>query len=296
MRLFFVLVFGLIGICSPVQAQELNCQVTVNFQSLSGSEFTFLRELEEQVELYLNEHSWTEDAFEDEERIDCLFQIVMEEAVTLTSFSARAVLSSRRPIYGVPQVSTVLQISDSGWQFNYAQGTPIVHDLERPDPLASVLDFYAYIMIGYDYDSFNEFGGTPHFEMARRIAERAAGQNTGIGWEDLGDNRGRSDLINQVLDPRFKSLRKAYFDYHFGGLDLFVEEPEIARENTLAAVTGLEDLYDEVSRQYVLDLFFSSKAEELAAIFMDSPLSSQAYELLSRLDPANTGKYEKLVN
>ena len=291
----FLVVSGCLTFVPSVAAQELNCRVTVNYQQLSGSEFTFLSELGEQAELYLNERSFTQDRYLDFERIDCLMQIIFEEAVSLTSFSARLVLSTSRPIYGVPQVSTILQISDSEWQFNFAQGTPLVFDLERFDPLTSVLDFYAYLILGYDYDTFSEFGGTPHFERARRIAELAESQGA-IGWTDLGADRGRVDLVDQILDPRFRPIRKAYFDYHYGGLDLFVRETETARRNTLAAVESLESLYDEVSRQYVLDIFFTSKAEELAAIFEDSPLSSQAYDLLSRIDPANLSKYDKLVN
>ena len=277
------------------QAQEFNCRVSVNIQQLSGSEFTFLRELEEQMSIYINERSFTEDKYEDFERIDCIIQIIFEEAVSLTSFAARVVLSTGRPIYGTPSVTTILQLSDDNWQFNYAQGTPLVFDLERFDPLTSVLDYYAYLMLGYDYDTYSELGGTSHFERARRIAELAESRGA-VGWSDLGSDRGRSDLIDQILDPRFRPLREAYFNYHFSGLDVFVSETDLARENALAALQGLKTLYDEISREYVLDLFFTTKAEELAAVFEDSPLSSEAYELLSEIDPANLSKYDKLVN
>lgn len=300
-RLVRFLLLGLVGMCvapataPTAHAQEFNCQVTVSIAQLTGSEFTFLQELGDQIELYMNERSFTQDRYLDIERIDCLMQVIFEEAVTLTSFQARLVLSSRRPIYGVPQVSTVLQISDTGWQFNYAQGSPLVFDLEKFDALTSVLDFYAYIMLGYDYDTFSEFGGSPHFERARRIAALAESQS-GIGWVDLGGNRGRKDLIEQILDPRFKALRQVYFDYHYAGLDAFVSENEVARSSILAAIESLDALYDEMSRSYVFDIFFSSKAEEIAAVFDDSPLSSQAYDVLRRVDPANLSKYDKLVN
>ncbi len=283
------------AIAPTAQAQEFNCEVTVSIAQLTGSEFTFLQELGNQIELYMNERSFTQDRYLDVERIDCIMQVIFEEAITLTSFQARIVLSSRRPIYGVPQVSNVLQISDAGWQFNYAQGSPLVFDLEKFDALTSVLDFYAYIMLGYDYDTFSEYGGSPHFERARRIAALAESQSA-IGWVDLGNNRGRKDLIEQILDPRFKALRKVYFDYHYAGLDAFVSENETARTSILQAIESLDDLYDEMSRSYVFDLFFSSKAEEIAAVFDDSPLSSQAYDLLRRVDPANLSKYDKLVN
>ncbi len=288
-------IFMLSVVSQPVFAQEFNCRVTVNYQQLTGSEFSFLKELEERAEIYLNERSFTQDRYQEFERINCLMQIVFEEAVTLTNFAAKVVLSTSRPIYGVPQVSTIIQISDESWQFSYAQGTPLTYDLERFDPLTSVLDFYAYLMLGYDYDTFEEFGGTPHFERARRIAELAESQGA-IGWSDLGGDRGRNDLVDQILDPRFKSLRQAYFNFHYGGLDLFVRETETAQLNVLEALKGLDELYDSVSRQYVLDIFFTTKADEIAAIFEDSALSSEVFNLLSRVDPANLTKYEKLVN
>lgn len=299
MKRFYCLIIGfLIGATTfapEAKAQEFNCTVTVNYSQLSGSEFSFLRELEEKVELYINERSFTRDIYQDFERINCLIQIVFEEAVTLTNFAARIVVSSSRPIYGVPQVSTILQISDSAWQFGFTQGSPLLFDLERFDPLASVIDFYAYIMLGYDYDTFSENGGTAHFERARRIADLAESQGA-VGWTDLGSNRGRGDLVDQILDPRFKPLRKAYLDFHYGGLDRFVQETETAQLNVLEALKGLDELFDAVSRQYVLDIFFTTKADEIAAIFEESPFSSEAFELLSRIDPANLSKYEKLVN
>ena len=96
------------GLARPVSAQEFNCQVSVNYQQLSGSEYSFLQELEEKLEIYLNEQSFTKDRYQEYERINCLMNIIFEEALTLTSFSARVVLSTRRPIYGVPQMSTIL--------------------------------------------------------------------------------------------------------------------------------------------------------------------------------------------
>ena len=288
--------FGLMmGFAQPADAQELNCRVTVNYQQLSGSEYSFLTELEEKVELYLNERSFTQDRYLDYERLNCLMQIIFEEALTQTSFAARIVLSTSRPIYGVPQESTILQINDQSWQFSFARGTPLIFDLERFDHLTSILDFYAYLMLGYDYDTFEEYGGTPHFERARRIAELGESQGA-IGWSDLGGDRGRNDLVSQILDPRFRVLRKAYYDFHFNALDTFVNDTELAQQVVLDALKSLDDLYDSVSRQYVLDIFFSTKADEIAAIFEESPLSSEAFNLLSRVDPANLSKYEKLVN
>ncbi|MFQ5569959.1 MAG: DUF4835 family protein, partial [Rhodothermales bacterium] len=143
---------------STAQAQEFNCIVRVNYSQLSGAKYTYLEELQRDIMGYLNNNTWTEDRFQEEERIECSMDVIIEEALTLTSFRARLVLTSRRPIYGTTQNSNIFQVNDEEWQFDYAQGSPLIFEVERFDPLASLIDFYAYIMLGYDYDSFSELG------------------------------------------------------------------------------------------------------------------------------------------
>lgn len=286
----------LVAVLAPSRAaaQEFNCSVKVDFSRLSGNDFGFLNTLEQQIEEYFNRQTWTEDRFQEQERIECTIQVTFEQAMTLTSFSARLVVASRRPIYNTTQYTTVAQFNDAGWQFNYTQGTPLTFNLDQYDPLTSLLDFYAFMMLGYDYDTFSELGGTPYFERARRIAELAQGQSA-PGWSQVGSDRGRLDLATQVLDSRFRPLRKAYFDYHLKGLDRFVTDADAARVNVFAVLGSIKQLSDNVNRAFVLDLFFSAKYQELAAIFGESQLSTQAYDLLSNLDPSHLTEYNKIV-
>ncbi len=276
------------------QAQEFLCTATVDYRQLSGAKYTYLDELAREVEEYMNQHTWTTDRYQRHERIECSMQIVFQEAMTLTSFRARLILTSLRPIYGTTQNTRVFQVNDADWQFDYAQGTPLVFEIERFDPLTSVLDFYAYVMLGYDYDTFNELGGTAHLQKARRIMELAQAQGA-IGWNEVGSDRGRATLITQLLDPRFVPLRKAYFQYHFFGLDHFVSDTNNARLAVLEVLKTMDALYQEVSRSYTLDLFFGTKYQELAALFEASPLSADAYARLSEIDPSHLTEYNRLV-
>ena len=279
---------------TAAHAQEFQCDVTVDYRQLSGSRYTYLDELEELVEEYINENTWTEDRYQVLERIRCTMQIVFDQAVTLTSFRARLILTMERPIYGTTSSTTVLRVNDDQWQFEYAQGTPLIFEPERFHPFTSVLDYYVYLMLGYDYDSFSELGGTPHLRKAQRVVDLAQTQG-GIGWSQVGDDRNRAALIRQILDPRFQALRTAYFTYHFGGLDHFVTETEQARRHVLDTLAALQGLYNEVSRQYVLDLFFDTKYQELVAIFLGSPLSQQAYALLNQVDTGHLTEYNRLI-
>ena len=281
---------------APSVAQEFDCAISVDYSTLTGSDFGFLDDLEVRMEEYLNDRSWTEDTFREDERIDCTMELTVLEAVTLTTFDARLVVAIRRPIYNTMQHSTVVQFSDASWQFQYAQGQPLAFNLEQYNPLTSVIDFYAYMMLGYDYDTFSEYGGALHFETARRIAERAQ-SSSHPGWTPTGNtlDPGRTDLIGQVLDPRMRPLRKAYFDYHFGGLDRFLVNPDVARNAMLQVLADLDALYEDISRQHVLDLFFLAKYTELAAVFEGWQESNQAYDYLTLLDPSHTSVYESLL-
>lgn len=289
--LLLLLLGGAVNV-RPVTAQELNCTVSVDYSSLSGSEYSFLEELEEKITDYFNDRTWTEDRFQDFERIGCSVEIFFQEAQSLTDFSAQLVVASRRPIYATTQQTPVIRLRDSNWEFSYAKGEPLVRETERYDNLTSVLDFYAYLLLGYDYDTFSRLGGTPHFEQARNIVELAQAEGA-TGWNQVG-GQGRAALITQLLDARYRPLREAYFNYHLDGLDRFASETTAARETVLETLQALQALSEEVSNRYVIDLFFASKYQELAALFEGSPLENQAYALLSQLDAAHLGEYATL--
>lgn len=279
----------------PAHGQELDCSVSVDYSQLSGADYSFLNDLEQGIQEYLNDHVWTDDEFRDVERIDCSFEVLFQEAISLTEFRARVVVATLRPIHGSTQSTPVIRLSDTQWRFRYARNTPLVHDLNTYDPLTSLIDYYAYLVLGYDYDTFSERGGTPYFQQAREIAERARSSG-GSGWSQLGGSPNRSELITQLLDPRFQSLRAAYFTYHFGGLDRFVQETETARSNVIGVLGDLQDLYRDVSRTHALDMFFAAKYQELAALFEQAPSSAQAYGILSDIDPSHLSEYNRLVN
>lgn len=292
----FTLLIGWMAVLPrTADAQEFNCSVSVDYSTLTGSDFGFLGDLERQLEEYVNQRSWTDDRFSQSERIECTMQVTVEEAISLTSFRARLILALRRPIYNTTQHTTVVRFNDDSWQFNYSQGQPLVFNLEQYDPLVSIIDYYVHVMLGYDYDTFSEFGGTPHYETARRIAERAQSQSA-AGWSQIGSDRGRMNLITQILDPRLRPLRRAYFDYHYGGLDRFSTEADEARTTVLNVLASLDELNDEVARQYATDLFFSAKYTEMPSVFEGWQRSSEAYQYLTRLDPSHTSEYQELVN
>jgi len=291
--LAFLLLLCLAGAAS---AQELNCRVTVNTSALSGNEFSFLNDLRNEIEQYLNNRSWTDDRFEEFERIDCSVSITFTEAQGLDRFNAQIVVGSRRPIYATQQSTTVFQVVDSNWEFQYNRGQPLIYDPNRFDPLTSLLDFYALMILGYDYDTFSELGGTRFFQRAREISELAQAQG-GPGWVSLGDDQTRTALVRQLLGPRYEPLRRAYFLYHLGTLDRFTRDYEAAWETGYSAIEGIYDLFLDVSRKYATDIFFATKSSELTDLFSEaSDVRTQLYAMLIEMDPARSSDYDRLLD
>lgn len=280
---------------ASVQAQELDCTVTVDYSALQRSDLTYLDEFREEIRRYLNDQAWSEDRYEPEERIGCSFGVVFTAVEGTARFTASLLVTSRRPIYGTLQMSNILQLRDEAWQFEYVPGTPFIRDYAQYSPLTTLLDFYALLVLGFDYDSFDLLGGERFFTQAREIADRAQGL-AAPGWVTFGGTVGRTQLIQQLTDPRYRPLRSALFDLHHRGLDHFLTDQEAARTAVLEGLQGVHDLFEEVNRQYALDVFFTTKSAEVVSMLERSQQGRDAYSLLVAMDPPRAADYARLLN
>jgi hypothetical protein len=282
----------------PIFAQELNCSVSVNDRQISGSTYDYISELSGDIERYLNENRWTDDRFGENEQILCNIQILLTGADSQFNFTAEAVFTVRRPIYNTNQQSTSIVISDNNWRFSYPRNKNLIYDELQFDDLSSFLDFYAYVIIGLDYDSFSELGGSRWLNRAQTIFDLA--QNTGaFGWgRSIGAQRNRYGLINDLTSTAYQDLRIAYYKYHRLGLDQFTISPEESREEVIDALQLLRENKRLTSNNYLFDIFFSTKYTEIVSLLMDANVQTRtrAYNILRDVDPAHTTEYEKLQN
>jgi len=282
---------------SPLaEAQELDCRVQIDDSQISStdSDLDFLNDLEQKMQEYLNTRSWTDDRFLPHERISCSMQVFLLESVSISEYRARLVVTSRRPIYDTSQSSIVVRINDSEWRFEYTRGSSLQYRLDRYNSLTSVLDFYAFLILGYDYDTFSSLGGTPYFEQARAIADRAEG-NGDPGWSSVGTSQNRVQLLANLLDQRHEPLRRVYYQYHRKGLDRFVGETKPARQSVLEALKTLQKLDRRLTRSFALNVFFQTKYEELTALFSGADQASRARALLVQMDPSHSSEYDTLT-
>tara|TARA_B100000963_G_C22619025_1_gene668905 strand:+ start:1763 stop:2674 length:912 start_codon:yes stop_codon:yes gene_type:complete len=297
---YLVIVFlSLIGLLDekPVTAQEFNCAVNINDEQLEGTSYDYVKQtLATELTSYINEFRWTEIEVLEHERINCQISIILTSANTDYTFSAEAVISSRRPIYGSMQETTSIILSDQAWQFSYPEGRSLVHDELSFEALTGFIDYYAYLILGYDFDSFAELGGSDYFAKAQDVVDLSQSSNA-IGWARSSNNRrNRFTLVADMMNSSYYDLRRAYYTYHRKALDGFTKNPDQARDAVLEALELIQSTKRRSTSNFLFDLFFDTKSREIAAMLVDaeSQIRLAAYNILSETDQAHMSDYENL--
>jgi len=278
-------------------AQELNCRVIVNAQQVQTTERAIFAEMETEFAQFLNTTKWTTDDFEEEEVINCNLVITISDQPSIGVFTASVQVLSSRPVYGTSYESVIMNFADRDWNFEYVQSQPLrFNENIFTSNITSMLAYYAYMIIGMDYDTFSEMGGTPHFEDAFQIVNNAQ-QSNFSGWQQFNSVRNRYWLVENVQNPQLEPIRKALYAYHRNGLDIMAENREEAEKNILAALTNVQRANRARPRSILTISFMDAKSGELIQIFSESSLARrrQAYNLLSNIDPARTDDYKALI-
>lgn len=282
-----------------LRAQEISCKIDLNSQKATTVPQSVFKTLQGQINEYMNQRVWTEDLFENNERINVNMTLVIEEELTPTTFRANLIIQSSRPTFGSNYTTALFEHVDKDIVIEYEEFQPIeFSENVFNDNLGSILAFYSYFIIGLDYDSFSELGGTRYFEKAQQIINNVPPNLAGKypGWVSTENSRNRYWLAENMLSPRMRSFRKAMYTYHLDGLDLMAEDTERAKANMMTALNSIEKSNREYPNTIMMVVFINSKAAELVEVFKPSARAqrSRVYDILVRLNPANASKYRIL--
>ena len=287
----------LIFISNIAMAQELNCRVIVNAQQVQTTERAIFTEMETEFAQFLNTTKWTSDAFEEEEVINCNIVITISDQPSIGVFTASVQVLSSRPVYGTGYETVVMNFADRDWNFEYLQSQPLrFNENIFTSNITSMLAYYAYMIIGFDYDTFSELGGTPHFESAFQIVNNAQ-QTNFSGWQQFNSVRNRYWLVENVQNPQLEPVRKALYKYHRAALDIMADDRETAEKTILEALSDIQRANRARPRSILTISFMDAKSGELLQLFSESNLATrrQAYNLLSNIDPSRTDEYRSLI-
>ncbi|MFN8310038.1 MAG: DUF4835 family protein [Chitinophagales bacterium] len=289
------------------KAQELKCQVQVISQKVaenSGIDRRVFQTLQNSLTEFMNSRVWTQDAFSPEERIDCNVFINLESSPSQDVYQATLTIQSNRPVFNSNYNTPLFNFRDADFIFTYAENTPLEFNVNQyQSNLTSVLAYYAYLIIGMDYESFSKGGGQKYFTMAETINDQAPQSGAeSKGWKQsdqnaISGNRNRYNLIKYLLSGKYEGFRGAVTEYHRNGMDLFYDDPVKARAGILNALDKLDKTFKDFPNNFLITLFFQAKGDELVNVFngADQGEKVKAVGYLKRLDPANGPKYDKII-
>jgi len=292
----FICTIVLLVASLAASAQELSARVQLLAPTVPNINKRNLELLQTTIRDFLNNNKWTTETYLQQERIECNFVITITAWDGGSGYKAEAQIQSSRPVYGTAYNSTLLNLNDKDFDFNYNDGQPIDYsDQNFITNLSSLLAYYAYTIVGMDKDSFSKMGGTPLYTKAQNTLNIA--QTAGnAGWKAFDGLRNRYWLNENLLNKSFERLRVFIYEYHSGGLDRFQDNSVDAAKRLLAALPDLKQMDKQKLGSIFPNMYFASKAEEVANIFATADPQSRikAYNLLSDIDPANINKYEAL--
>jgi len=280
-------------------AQELLFDVTVNTPKIQNVDPKVFSNMETSIQEFLNNRKWTEDVYEQEERIKCKIQLTITEEISQTTFRADLAIQSTRPIFGSSEQTPLLNHVDKDVVFNYEPFQPIVFSKNLfQDNLSSILGFYANIVLGMDYDSFAPLGGDQYFQAAQEVLTSIPQNLTGTyqGWRQLDGNRNRYWMIENLLSPRVRDFRLALYKYHREGLDNMVENPETSRTTIMTNIKTIEQVNRNYPNSMILQMFANSKRNELIEILKkgDKSQKDNFFRAMVKIDASNANLYSKI--
>lgn len=296
MRKLILLLFS-IGAFQSVFSQELNCQVTINSTQIAGTDKRVFDAMETAIREFMLTRKWTNENFKIEERIDCSILINITERIGSDEFKGTLQIQARRPVYKTAYNTALLNFNDNDIAFKYTEAQPLEFvENTYSSNLTSILAFYAYFVIGMDYDSFALNGGTPYLQKALAVVNNA--QSSGyLGWKAFDSNNNRYWLINNMLDATYVSIREGMYNYHRKGLDVMADNKDAGRAVILESLMELKKVHQVKPLSFSLQVFFIAKADEIVNVFCGGFADEKAkvVSLLNEIDPTNSNKYTKIT-
>lgn len=289
--LFFIFLSSI-----TISSQELNCQVTVNFDQVSGSNRQVFTTLETAISEFVNQKKWTDKTVKSQERINCAMNIIITKRDNNT-FEGSIQIQSTRPVYGTSYETPILNIRDNDFNFKYNEFDQFIYNPTRFDSnLISTIVFYTYIILGVDADSFALNGGETYLKEAENVTLQA--QQSGLAaWSNQVGVQNRFQMIDNLLSPGLNQFRSVIYNYHRKGLDELTGDAKIAKQSLENTIVTLDRLFNKVIGNPLLRLFFDAKADEIVNLYSDGPNTRSKQRLLAvlqKISPNNSSKWRKI--
>lgn len=276
--------------------QELRCNVSISSTKIQGANTNLFRTMQADLYEFMNNRKWTDHVYAMDERIECNIFIQLDEQISSDEFKGSMTVQLRRPVFNSSYETTLLNIKDKDFQARYVEFQPLeFNETSNQNNLTSLMAFYAYVIIGMDYDSFSPEGGTEYFQKAQQIVNNAQNSRE-PGWKAYESERNRYWLVENLLNRSYAPFRQCIYRYHRMGLDQMSDRVEEGRMEMAESLKLIQRVFRSRPSLYILQIFFDAKADEMVNVFTGSypDEKNRVLAILNEVDPSNGSKYEKI--
>ena len=280
------------------EAQELQAKININHQQVQGTDASIFDNLQQTLEQFVNERLWTDLQFQENERIQCSFNItVTKYDASENKFTCTALVQANRPVYNSSYTTTLYNNRDKNFDFEFVQFDQLNFNEEMIDnQLTALLAYYAFLIIGLDLDSFSPMGGTDVLQRCMVLVNNA--QNLGFpGWKSFEDSRNRFAIINDYLDEGMKPFRQLQYDYYRTGLDEMAQNVERGRTNVTTALDNLKKAHEDKPLSMLPQIWTDYKKDELANIYQGKGTQKEkeaVYDIVFGINASQNNTWEKI--
>jgi len=273
----------------------LNCKITVNLESIPSAQRNNLYNFQADVERYVNNtHFSNEDM--NGEKIDCTFDIYFKTSSGNNTYVAQVFVGSVRPVYNgndkTDRTTPILRILDNSWTFTYTPNQRMTHDDYTFDPLTSFLDFYAYLILGYDFNTYVPSSGNPFFQKCANICQKSVSSPVATEWQIIPSAYSRYGIIDELTNAKYADFLTWFNNYHFDGIDVLASDKQNAFATILKSVQTISDTRRQNPTSVVIKQFFDAKYKEIVEVFSTYP-NKGVYDQLMTYDPEHRSAYEE---
>jgi len=233
-------------------AQVLNVTASVEYAHLPDDEHNVLENLSEKIEQYFNGYEWVDDEYETD--VVCNIKVIIETVQKKTFekiYKTQFLVSSQ----------SGENFYDKVWEFPYEASYPLSHSKGLFDPMAHFLDFYAYMILAGELDTYGLLLGSPLYDKALDIASQGVLSDYSRGWST------RNEELQKITNIRTRPLREAKPDF-FEALYLYDEGNYIeAYKHAQKVLAAIKKVNNTQPNNRYLRIFFEAHYKELAALF-----------------------------
>lgn len=286
----------------PIRAQEITVDVNIATPQLTTVDPQIFEQLKNSIEGLFENTRWTDVDYLPEERIEASLQINIKTDNERNEFKADIQIQTTRPVYGSSYSTPIISFVDKDINFRFDPFQPLQKSTNNYiNQLSSLMSYYAYIFIAYDYETFAKEGGSEYFTLAQEVANSIPNSTArGMGGWAIGgssnQSRTRFALLENMINSRMVSFRNGMYLYHRKGLDLMHQNPAVARQNILKALEEIQSSNSQYFNSLAVQMFCNAKRKELIEIFKGAGRQERlrSHDILTDIDAGNASDYSEL--